>query len=101
MLRSTSSDPVTGTTRWSARIERENACPKATSPFAMRVDVVTRGRTRLAMWNMEQMAEFTANRPDAAAINARRISALYAGCRRNRRVTRRVRWELIGGHTIW
>ena len=31
------------------------------------VDVVTRGRTRLAMWDMEQMAEFTANRPELRA----------------------------------
>jgi Popeye protein conserved region len=31
------------------------------------VDVVTRGQTRLAMWDMEQMAEFAANRPELRA----------------------------------
>jgi hypothetical protein len=39
----------------------------AYSGLVSAVDVVARGRARLAMWDMKQMAEFTANRPELRA----------------------------------
>jgi Popeye protein conserved region len=56
-----------GTVIWVYRPGQLIGNASAYSGLVSPVDVVTRGRTRLAMWDMEQMAEFAASRPELRA----------------------------------